>query len=74
MYTASTADNQLWRAQKNADGSYTFFNKKNGYALYVGSASPKAGTNVCTSGYSPTLCLPAFTISNQHSMLHKFLM
>ena len=54
MYTASTADNQLWRAQKNADGSYTFFNKKNGYALYVGSVSPKAGTNVCTSGYSPT--------------------
>ena len=69
MYATGAGDNQLWRAQKNSDGSYSFFNKKNGYALYIGSSSPKAGTNVCTSGYSSTSAEQKFNLERVTNLM-----
>lgn len=42
----SGADNQLWSAQKNSDGTYSFINKKNGLMLNI--TNTKEGANVDT--------------------------
>lgn len=53
IYAKNTgSNNQLWQIKKNADNSYSFINKRNGFALQVSSGTQKAGTNVNTAGYS----------------------
>lgn len=49
---SGNTDNQLWQVRKNTDGTCCFINKKNGFALQIGSSSHKAGTNVNSSWYS----------------------
>lgn len=47
VWTLSTLnDNQLWKPQKNSDGTYTLVSKANGMSLDVQGAGNKSGTAV----------------------------